>query len=223
MEIGRAVVRGEFPVNTALPVEADLMQRFGISRNILREAVKLLAGKGLLMARRRAGVFVQPMSSWNFLDSDVLDWALSDPTRRARVLQELTQLRAIFEPELAALAARVGREEDQLRLQLAYHAMVSARFNADDAIAADIAFHRCLLEASHNVLLMSFMPALTTLLRANFTTSIQAADGFIRNLNAHRRIADAISARDPKAARAAMHDLLARNEADLASVSGDAD
>ncbi|WP_420002637.1 FadR/GntR family transcriptional regulator [Arenibacterium sp. LLYu02] len=219
--IGLAIVRGDYPIDQALPVEAELIKSLDISRNILREAVKVLSGKGLLVARRRAGIFVAPMADWNFLDADVLRWALSDPIRQEQVLAELTQLRTILEPEIAALAASRATTEDQLRLVLAYEAMVAGQNDPEAAIAADIDFHRRLLLASHNGLLTSFLPALSTLLRANFAKSIRTPDGFIRNLADHHAIAEAVRHRDPAAAREAMRTLLCKNEADLAASPAD--
>ena len=71
-QIGTAIVRGDHPPDTALPVEPAIAATLGVSRNLVREAVKTLVGKGLLRTGRRAGTIVQPPSAWNLLDPDVL-------------------------------------------------------------------------------------------------------------------------------------------------------
>src|SRR5580704_8599963 len=75
-DLGAAIVTGTYSKENPFPVEAELSVQYGASRSILREAVKMLTAKGLLAARPRQGTWVQPESSWNLLDPDVLRWLL---------------------------------------------------------------------------------------------------------------------------------------------------
>jgi len=214
--IGKAIVAGDYPAGSTLPVESDMGRTFDVSRNILREAIKTLAGKGLLKTARRAGTLVLPTEKWNLLDPSVLAWTASTDALRGDLMRELTQLRVMIEPEVAALAAQNATTAQTLRLVEAYDAMERHQHHAARAIDADILFHRRLFEASHNRLVGSLLPAFTVLLRANFEFAVRAAGGFIRNLGEHRLIAEAVHARDAAAARAAMLQLLSKNETDLA-------
>lgn len=212
-----AITSGEYGPERPLPVEAEIMERFGVSRNVVREAVKTLVGKGMLRTVRRAGTFVEPKDRWNLLDAEVLAWTMTSAAARRRLLPQLSQLRAIIEPEVAALAAASASTTEALRLQEAYDEMERHAKDPQRAIDFDILFHRRLFEAAHNDLLRSLLPAFVTLLRANFEVSIGSANGFIRNLKLHQQVADAVRLGQPEAARCAMHLLLSNNERDLAA------
>jgi DNA-binding FadR family transcriptional regulator len=221
-QIGMAIVSGEFGTKKPLPIEAEIMKRYRVSRNVVREAVKTLVGKGLLRTVRRAGTFVEPKQAWNLLDADVLAWTMTSPPLRASLLGQLTQLRFMIEPEVAALAATHATTTEILRISEAYEAMEHNRFDAEKAVNADIDFHQRLFDAAHNDLIRSLLPAFVTLLRSNFELTIHSANGYIRNLEEHRLIAEAVRSRDPDQARRAMHNLLHNNQEDISKMlSGD--
>ena len=217
-EIGLAIVRGDYPPESALPVEAKICAALGVGRNALREAVKTLVGKGLLKTSRRAGTIVLPRKNWNLLDLDVLEWTLSVPILREGLLAELTALRVMIEPNIAALAAQHATTIETLRLMEAYEAMERSANDQTSAVEADIAFHERLVEAAHNGLVASLSRGFSMLLKANFDITVRWEGAFIRNLEDHRKIADAVHKRDPEAARKAMLHLLAQNEVDLANM-----
>jgi DNA-binding FadR family transcriptional regulator len=214
-DIATAIIGGEFAFDGSLPVESDMMSRFDVSRNVLREAVKMLVGKGILRTVRRAGTFVQPKRKWNLLDTETLAWTIGSHEQKINLIHQLTQLRSILEPEVAALAAANATVTETLKLHEAYDAMERNRSDAGKAIEADILFHQRLFESSHNDLICSLLPALTTLLRANFEFSIDVGEGFIRNLEEHRLVAEAVRFRDPDLARKSMRTLLQNNEEDI--------
>lgn len=214
-EIGQRIVGGDFAPGNTLPVEQDLCETFKVGRNAVREAIKVLAGKGFVRTVRRAGTIVQPRRLWAMLDPDVLSWMLANPALRHDLLENLAELRRIIEPEAAALAARHATTTETLRLFETFELMGKHRHNRALAIDHDIHFHDLLLEASHNPLLISMARSIDVLLRANFEISIESPDGFIRNLDQHGKVADAIHRRDADAARREMLILLANNEADL--------
>ncbi|MDE2394437.1 MAG: FadR family transcriptional regulator [Burkholderiales bacterium] len=216
-EIGSRIVRGVYPPGTVLPFEEDIGRELGVGRNIVREAIKALVAKGMLVTARRAGTTVLPKARWNLLDPEVLQWAVASERNRAELIAELTQLRRILEPEVAALAAANAGRADALRLFEAYESM--ERDNQDPlcAIAADIQFHERLFEATHNQLIQSLVKSFVVLLRSIFELSIRSEGGFIRNLGEHLTVAEAVSRGDAEGARNAMRLLLGKNEADLVS------
>ncbi len=213
--LGAAIVRGAYEEGDPLPTEPELAAEYGAGRNAVREAVRTLVSKGMLRTERRAGTIVQPRANWSMLDGDVMNWMLGNDGTRAVLLQELTELRAVIEPAVAAMAARKATTTDILRIFEAYEDMERHAHDFLPAIEADIRFHRRLFDAAHNLLLSNYSKAIFALLKANFEISIKADCAFLRNLADHKAIAEAVNARDGDAAHAATLELLRKNAADL--------
>src|ERR1700722_3604741 len=216
--IGREIASGVWKPEQTLPTEPELAHRFGAGRNAVREAVKILAAKGFVRTERRAGTIVRQESCWNLLDAEVLGWMLSALANRDHLLDELSELRSVVEPAVAALAANHASAMEKLRISEAFAQMEKLPDELQKAIDADIAFHELLFEATHNRLIVALVPAFSLLLRANFEISIRAGKPASRNLKEHRQIAEAISRRDPEEARRATRKLLKKNTTDLAAL-----
>jgi GntR family transcriptional regulator, galactonate operon transcriptional repressor len=214
--LGREIASGVWKPEQTLPTEPEIAHRFGAGRNAVREAVKILTAKGFLRTERRAGTIVRPESCWNLLDSEVLNWMLSASANRDHLLEELCELRSIIEPPVAALAATHASASEALRICEAYDRMEKLSEEMQQSIEADVAFHDLLFEAAHNRLMAALVPAFSLLLRTNFEISIRSGKPAGRNLKEHRQIAEAVSRRDPEAARRATRKLLTKNDADLA-------
>lgn len=191
--------------------------RYAVGRNVMREAIKILAEKRLLHTERRAGTAVLPESDWNFLDHEVIAWTLEDAEACDRIVDELGALRAIVEPEVAALAARSATAAQVLRLLEAVERMEEASTEST-TIDADIAFHERLFEATQNRLLFSLMRTVEAVLHANFELAIRVKQNLPQFLAEHRALAEAIRLRDAERARSIMRDLLANNARHLASM-----
>jgi GntR family transcriptional regulator, galactonate operon transcriptional repressor len=216
--IGQRIVSGEWDVGIALPTEADLSRELDVSRASLREAIKLLAGKGLLSSTPRRGTIVQPHSNWNRLDVDVLVWQVSGGATKSFV-KDLFELRRMIEPEAAALAAARATPEQRAEVADTFRAMEVAT-EVQTSIDADLAFHRAIVKAANNVLLAAFQPAIEASLGVSFTVS-RAGQIQPHIVPMHRAVAEPIIAGDTEAARKAMNLLLDRSEADAASVAVD--
>jgi DNA-binding FadR family transcriptional regulator len=203
--LGRAIVTGRYE-REAFPTEAELAKQHGVSRSVTREAVKMLTAKGLLSARPRQGTVVQPATSWNLFDTDVLRWLL-ERQFSIELLRQFNQLRVAIEPEAAALAARMATPEDLARISNGLERMESAEEGHDDTLEADIAFHVAILRASANPFYAQFRDVVGTALRTSirFTNRIK---GRSANVADHAAVRDAIAARDPEGARAAMRALI---------------
>lgn len=213
--LGEWIVAGEFPAGLPLPVEADLAQTLDVGRSVLREAIKVLAAKGMVSARPRIGTVILPRSHWNLFDHDVLRWMLRPGLVEPGLVRDILVARSIIEPQAARLAAANATTADASNIRAAYRAMVDSVGDPDASVRADIQFHNAVLEASHNAILLAFSPALTAILSAFFQISIQNPKIFPGNLPAHERVSLAIEAKDPLAAHAAMLDVLGYTEADL--------
>lgn len=203
--LGRAIVTGRFE-REAFPTEAELAKQHGVSRSVTREAVKMLTAKGLLSARPRQGTVVQPTTSWNLFDTDVLRWLL-ERQFSVELLKQFNQLRVAIEPEAAALAARFADESDVQRISDGLERMKAAEHGLDDTLEADIAFHVAILRGSGNPFYAQFRDVVTTALRTSirFTNRIKGRSASVAD---HAAVRDAIVARDPDRARIAMRDLI---------------
>jgi DNA-binding FadR family transcriptional regulator len=166
----------------------------------------MLTAKGLLSARPRQGTIVQPQTSWNLFDSDVLHWLL-ERKFSVELLRHFNQLRVAIEPEAAALAALEATPDELAAIGAGLARMVAAEAGADDTLAADIAFHVAVLEASRNPFYKQFRgmvaSALATSIR--FTNRIKGRSASIED---HRAVYDAIVKRDSEGARSAMRGLI---------------
>jgi len=218
-ELGSRIVRGDLKPGTTLPNEADLGQELGASRSVVREAVKSLAGKGLLEPRARIGTRILESRHWNLLDMDVLAWRYASMPR-AQFFRELFEIRRMIEPAAAALAAERANDADVAEMELAYAAMETADQTSDRAIDADLRFHRAVLAGSHNELLTQMGSVIGVGLLVSFRI---ASDSYGVSLLQHRYVLDAIRSRQSDAAMQAMQQLLASTRAflerELADVS----
>ena len=203
--LGRAIVTGRFE-REAFPTEAELAKQHGVSRSVTREAVKMLTAKGLLSARPRQGTVVQPTTSWNLFDTDVLRWLL-ERQFSVELLKQFNQLRVAIEPEAAALAARFAEEADLQRISEGLARMEAAEQGLDDTLEADIAFHIAILRGSGNPFYAQFRDVVSTALRTSirFTNRIKGRTASVAD---HAAVRDAILARDPDGARVAMRELI---------------
>ena len=134
-EIGLRIVRGDYPPGTILPNEAEWSANFGVSRSVVREAIKMLMAKNLLSSRQKIGSWVAPKEYWNLLDRDVLSWYAASPGNRS-FLKTVQEFRRIIEPEAAALAAQRRSDEDMEAITLACREMGTAPSLAS-RVAAD--------------------------------------------------------------------------------------
>ena len=204
--LATAILRGDYAPGTLLPREAELMASFGVSRTVLREALRTLTSKGLVESRPKVGTRVRRRSAWNLLDADLLEWysQVAPPVAFALKLQEV---REMVEPYAAQLAARAHTPETIDALERAHAAMVAAR-NVDEWVRADLHFHLGILAACSNELLMPLGALIERTLEAQLRLNAKRAEVFNAALNQHTAVFDAIRARRADDAGSAMADLL---------------
>lgn len=207
-QLGIAIVGGEFPPETTLPIDSALQERFGVSRTVLREALKALAAKNLITSRARIGTVVLPRREWSLFDPDVLSWHFETGPDVA-FLRSLAEIRIGLELESVALAAE-RRSEAQLEQMFAHVEGMATAGNTADFASSDLAFHRAVAEASGNPFMASITGLVDLVLATAFTISSPVDDGEARDVTVdhHRRVAQAIGARDAEAARAAMRTVI---------------
>ncbi|MEU3200364.1 FadR/GntR family transcriptional regulator [Streptomyces sp. NPDC006996] len=215
-ELGRRIAGVAWEPGDPLPVEDALAAEIGVSRGVLREAVKSLVAKGMLHVRPRTGTRVLPPEHWNHLDRDVLRWKQAGDA--TALLRDTTELRRIVEPEAARLAADRAGPDDVRALYDSLAAMEAAAAEPGRGgyVEADIAFHRALLDASGNRLLGSLGRAVDIALEHSFLVSTQTPGAVEASLPGHRAIVRAVEARDPAAAAAAVLALIEAAEQEIA-------
>ena len=210
-ELGARIVRGELAPGDVLPTEAALGGRLGVSRTSVREAMKVLAAKGLVRARTKTGTVVQPRGGWNMLDPDLLGWlsASGDPVP---FLRDLFDVRRMIEPAAAGLAAERINAASAARIAAAYDAMAREARNVETAVARDRDFHIAILEATGNDILLALGRVIEAALIASFRITTGMPGALEHTLPQHRAVMEAILRRDPAGARLAMEALLVESE-----------
>ena len=189
-KLGSSIVRGELPAGKSLPIEAELGKKFGASRTVMREAVKILSTKGLIGQRPRVGTFVHPEDRWDLLDAEVLTWIL-DRHFSHSLVREFLEVRLGIEPAAAALAAANATAEDKELLKGKLERMKGAIDGHFDPVAADIAFHATILEISHNRFFHQLTPIVETALRFSIRLT-NKTKGALADYDAHEKIYRAI-------------------------------
>jgi len=156
--IGADLTSGRLGAGDVFSME-QIEARYGVSRTVVREVIKVLESIGVATSRRRVGVTIQPESAWESLSPVIIHWRLEGPQRLAQ-LREVSELRRGVEPQAAWLAAQRATPEqiERLRTAAAGMAETGPKGELRAYLDHDIVFHRTLLEASGNALLAGFAP-----------------------------------------------------------------
>ncbi|HEX8867494.1 MAG TPA: FCD domain-containing protein [Lentzea sp.] len=204
------ILAGEIGEGDTLDLPA-LREELDVSLTALREALKVLSAKGMIDSRQKRGTFVQPRSSWNLLDTDVMRWQTQADADHG-LFDELTEMRVIVEPAAARLAAERASDADIEALSAALDRMASARDLAA-TVRADLEFHRLLMAATHN----AFLTQVERIIAIGLAERDKLVHGSVEDdpVPSHRAVLDAIAARDPEASYEAMRALVDKSGADL--------
>jgi GntR family transcriptional regulator, galactonate operon transcriptional repressor len=197
-----------------LPTEMELSQQLSVSRNVLREAIKVLVSKGLLEVRPKTGMRIRARQDWSLFDPDVLSWLLEVGPDEG-FFQNLLDIRTIVETAAAERAAQRATPEDIAEIDRCFQIMVDTVDDFETHIIADVKFHTSILTACHNELLKQINGIYSPALQASFQLTAQIPGGRAASLPSHKAVADAIRGHDSAAARAAMEKLLGETAHDL--------
>lgn len=190
------IVTGRYPTGSLLPNESTLGHDIAVSRTAYREAIKFLTAKGLIEAKPKSGTRVRPQSDWNLLDPDILRWSLQGGVTIAFV-RDLFELRRCIEPDATRLAAQRRSDAELAAIASALHDMQTLPPLSMASIAADIAFHERIFEASGNRALTCLKSVVATTILWSLRVKKAADNGaFVRSIAEHSRIYEAIAARD---------------------------
>jgi DNA-binding FadR family transcriptional regulator len=212
--LGQGIVRGDYEPGAALPNEADLGIDLDVSGTVVREAIKVLAAKGLVASRPKIGTRVLDRANWSLIDPDVLAWQI-EVGPDARLFRELTEVRSIIEPRASALAAerRTEREASQLCALVEQLDLVADEH--ERYIAVDLALHGAILDAAHNELLAGMTGTISVALAASRRLTVRTPKGPRIAMQLHRTVVEAIVAHDPERASRAMASIIRGADQDI--------
>ncbi|WP_078530935.1 FadR/GntR family transcriptional regulator [Streptomyces sp. PsTaAH-124] len=207
-QLGQMIVSGDLGADRPL-VPEEIGQRFEVSRTVVRESLRVLEAKGLVSARPNVGTRVRPVSDWNLLDPDIIEWRAFGPQRDDQ-RRELSELRWTIEPLAARLAAGHGREDVQQRLvdmvEIMGHAL--AQGDALTFSRADTEFHGLLIQVAGNRMLEHLSGIVSSALHVSGGPVTGCDRPNDTSVGQHARIVDALAAGDGAAAEGAMRQLL---------------
>ncbi|GAA4333920.1 FadR/GntR family transcriptional regulator [Variovorax defluvii] len=215
--LGEAIVSRRYAVGMPMPAEPLLCEAFGVSRTVVREAVKSLVAKGLIVTGPKVGTRVLPEDRWNWFDPDVITWQ-SRVGLTPEFLRDLVDLRRVVEPAAVRLAAERATGADIAEIEAAYAGMKAAIEQGGDYVSNDLRFHHGLLVAARNRMLAQMSKALDALLRTSFELSTAKKDGPAKSLPLHRAVLDAVIAHNPARAERAILKLIESAREDIDEV-----
>ncbi|MFD1832184.1 MULTISPECIES: FadR/GntR family transcriptional regulator [Streptomyces] len=219
-QLGQMIVSGDLGADRPL-VPEEIGQRFEVSRTVVRESLRVLEAKGLVSARPNVGTRVRPVSDWNLLDPDIIEWRAFGPQREDQ-RRELCELRWSIEPLAARLAADHGHDEVHQRLSDMVEIMghTLAQGDALTFSRADAEFHALLLQAGGNRMLEHLSGIVTAALQVSGASAVGCERPTESLVAHHRRIADAVAAGEGAAAESAVRQMLAVSPEAAVSAAG---
>jgi len=205
-EIAVKILSGELTEGAKIPGEIKLCEQFGISRTALREAIKLLASKGMLESKPKVGTRIRPKTCWNFLDVQLLEWMVGIEATED-VYEQFLELRRAIEPQATALAADRATKEQRIELANVFETMcaVAEDFEQDAWIDIDTQFHRLIFISTGNSFYVPFGNVLATMFK--WFIRFSSKEGGVC-IGEHRAIYDAIMAGDAERAYQASMSLM---------------
>ncbi len=204
------VIRAERDAQlVAFPNEGELCKQLGVSRSILREAIKVLENKGMVQVRPRSGTRARPRTEWNQLDPDILNWQ-SHLKPDPRFLRDLCEVRLAIEPIASGFAAlRASQEEIAfIRQCLGRRLQILAAQDLEGAIDADLRYHTAVIAASHNPLFQQLNATIHGPFRVALSYTLLLPASVALELEEYRKLTEAIEERNPLAARRSAEEIV---------------
>ena len=216
--LGLAVCAGDLASGSVVRID-QLQARYGVSRSVMREAIRVLASMGLVASRRRVGVQVLPPTRWNLYDPQVIRWRLASPARSVQ-LRSLTELRTAIEPEAARLAAlRAPLAGASELMGLAGKLWAAGQANDAEAfLLLDIAFHRLVLSCSGNEMFAKLNTLVEAVLTGRTQYGLMPRHPHNEALQLHVDVASAIQRGNGDEAHTAMLGIMARASDEMSSI-----
>lgn len=208
-KLGTEIASGELPAGHVLTLDG-IQERFGVSRTVARETMRILESMGLVESRRRVGITVRPFESWNVFDPRVIWWRLAGPGRGAQ-LRTLTELRIAVEPLAAGAAARSATTAQRARVvELAGTLRrLGEAAELTEFMELDVEYHALLLQASGNEMFGALADVVAAVLRGRTQLGLMPHQPVPQALDLHEAVAHAVAGGHSAEAERAMRELLA--------------
>lgn len=216
---GVAIVTGVHAPGSTLPGEIEIAAQHGVSRSVIREALRVLGAKGLIESRPKTGTRVRDRAGWNLLDPELLGWMFEGVPPR-HFVQSLFQLRMIVEPAAAEIAATDRTAQQLSRMGHCLELMAEHGLATAVGQKADQQFHAIMLEATRNELLVSLSATIAAAVRWTTFFKYRASRHPRDGLPEHRVLFEAIANADPVAARRATEILVRQAQLDTEAALG---
>jgi GntR family transcriptional regulator, galactonate operon transcriptional repressor len=210
------ITGGRMQAGETLPIEPDIATTLSVSRTVVREAVKTLAAKGMVRTGPRVGTRIRPESDWHLFDPQVIRWRAARGVD-AGFIKDIFAFRLAIEPAAAGLAAEHATPADLTLIDTAYAGMAAAVDGQGSYVESDLAFHRALLDASHNQFFAALKPLVSSVLTVSFKQSVKSRASARASLPGHLLVLDAVRAGNGAAAEAGLRALIDSARADTQS------
>ncbi|MFT4227146.1 MAG: FCD domain-containing protein [Micropruina sp.] len=206
-DLGARIARGDLATGSTMTLD-ELATQYGVSRTVIREAVRELQSLGMVDSRRRVGSEVLPLARWSVFHPKVIGWRIDSGSMRGQ-LTALTELRLALEPVAAALAAqRRSATQAEKLVDLAnelYEAGV--RDDMDRFVSIDVEFHTLILHAADNELFSAHADSVSAALRGRAKHGV-LPHPVVHSFELHQAVAESIMRRDPVCAQSVMREIL---------------
>lgn len=213
-QITEQIVSGQIAPGSALPTEPELCASFDVSRTVVREAVRVLASKGLIEVKHGSGMRVLQPEQWNLLDPQILFGRVRQDSN-ATLLVEMLEVRRIIETEVAGMAADRRNSADMTRLRELLAQLEASMGDPDEYTRLDYEFHEAVLSAARNRLLAETLRPLAEVIREARLITNRGVRSLAASQRGHAEICEAILAGDAAAARDAMRRHIQQFERDI--------
>ncbi|WP_433519226.1 FadR/GntR family transcriptional regulator [Nonomuraea sp. CA-143628] len=216
--LGTAICSGDVAAGSVLSID-DLVDRYRVSRSVIREVLRVLASMGLIETRRRVGIMIQPAEGWSVFDPQVIRWRLASAGRMAQ-MRSITELRTAIEPHAAWLAAeRIDDNEASELVGLAAKMWAAGKAGDEPRfLDLDIEFHRRVLAGSGNEMFAKLQLIVAEVLTGRHHYHLMPHNPDEEALQLHTDVAQAIQRRDGERAREAMVRIMEQGFAEMKSL-----
>lgn len=212
--IGVRIAAEELLPGDVLSGEIEAAEQLAVSRTAYREAVRILAAKGMVESRTKTGTRVSPRARWHILDPEVLGWFLETKPSESFV-HDLFELRMMVEPHAAELAARHRGSSDLAVMDQALETMARRTLTTEEGRLADRTFHQAILAATGNELIVALASSVVAAIRWTTAFKSRTQRDPRDPIQEHRDVLEAIRARNATQARASMADLVQKALVDM--------
>jgi DNA-binding FadR family transcriptional regulator len=214
LQVTRRIVGGELAPGSPLPVEPVFAEQFGVSRTVVREAVRVLVSKGLVEVKQGSGMRVRSPDDWDYLDPLILFQQVASGRGEA-LLDELLETRRVLEVEVAGMAAERRTEEELGGLETCLDGMARALEDPAEFTRLDVEFHDRILRAARNRPLREALRPIGEMIKEGRAITNRFSTDPGESQRGHERIYEAIRQGDESKARVAMRGHVRQFERDI--------